>query len=62
MNEKVKSFSKPASSVKHTHEVVRSISRADSVVLNATVEPKIRQNALMEKMAWQESKNAGVLK
>ncbi len=41
---RVRSFSKKASSVKHSGKVIRTVTRKDVVALNKTIEPKIRQN------------------
>lgn len=41
---RVASLSRPASSVKSKKKVVRTITRADAVSVNRSIEPKIRQN------------------
>lgn len=44
MDKRVQMFAKKASAVKHSGEVVKTVTRDEIVILNKTIEPKIRQN------------------
>lgn len=57
LDEKVKQFAKPASSVKHSGRVAYVVSRADLTELDSTIEPKIKQNKAERKAAWIDGKD-----
>lgn len=56
IDERVKDFAKPASSVKHSGKIVRTISRSDIVKLNLEIDKKIRQNARERRVSFEEAK------
>ena len=57
IDERVKSFAKPASSVEHSGNIVAVLSRADIAEINKTIEPKIRQNAKERKESYEEARD-----
>ena len=54
---RVKSFAKPASSVKHSSKIVRTISKIDILKLNLEVDMKIKQNARERRASFEEAKD-----
>lgn len=57
IDERVKLLAKPASSVKHSGKIVRTISRSDIVKLNLEIDKKIRQNARERSLSFEEAKD-----
>lgn len=57
IDERVKKFARPASSVKHSWKIVAVISRSDIAKLNSEIEPKIRQNARERRLSFEEGKD-----
>lgn len=57
IDERVKDFAKPASSVKHSRKIVVSISRAEVTKLNETIEAKIKQNQKERKESFEEARD-----
>lgn len=60
IDEIVKLLAKPASSVKHSEKIVRTISRSDIVKLNLEIDKKIRQNARESRESFEEAKDVVV--
>lgn len=57
LDKKVKKFSRPASTVKHSGKVTYVVSRADIVELNKTIEFKIKQNKNERQASWRIGKD-----
>lgn len=57
LDKKVKEFSKPASTVKHSRKIAYVVLREDIVKLNETIEFKIKQNRNERQASWRISKD-----
>lgn len=56
IDEKVRDFAKPVSSVKSKGKVINVITAADVIELDRSIEPKIRQNVLERKASYEEAR------
>lgn len=57
IDERVKQFAKPASSVEHSGKIVAVVSRSEITKLNAEIKPKIKQNARERRESFQEARD-----
>ena len=57
MSDRLKQCSRPASSVKHSHEIAYVVSRSKSVELNKKIEPLVKQNQRERDASYEEARN-----
>ena len=55
--EEVRKFSKPVSSVRHSHKTVRKVDRAYCTELNSSIKVKIEQNKEERKASSKDASN-----
>lgn len=57
LDEKVKEFAKPASSVKHSRKIAFIVTRADMAESDTTLKQQLRQNKEILNASWIEGKD-----
>lgn len=57
LDSRVKDFAKPASSVKHSEKIVRTIPHSEITILNSEIAPKIDQNKRVLRASFEEARN-----
>lgn len=57
IDERVKGFAKPATSVKHSGKIVKVIPRSEFTKLNASLAPKLEQNAWERIESFKEARD-----
>ena len=57
LDSRVKRFAKPASSVKHSGKIVRTIPHSEITKLNSLIAPKIAQNKRVLRASFEEARD-----
>ena len=57
LDSRVKDFAKPASSIKHSGKIVRTIPHSEITRLNSMIAPKINQNKRLLRASFEEARD-----